>query len=130
MILLDTHTLVWGLQEPELLSNAAKAMLSGVEPHGISAASLYEIAYKGGRGKWPEVENLIGRDMQEFLDDEGIAVLPVTGTIMQRAGRVDWPHRDPFDRIIVMTALAHGCALVSKDSTLDTFGDPTFRRIW
>ena len=44
--------------------------------------------------------------------------------------RFDWPHRDPFDRIIVATALARGLAVVSKDATLDGNGAPGWRRIW
>ena len=38
---------------------------------------------------------------------------------MERAGRFDWAHRDPFDRIIVATALERALPVVWKDATLD-----------
>jgi PIN domain nuclease of toxin-antitoxin system len=48
-----------------------------------------------------------------------------------RAGSSGWPHRDPFDRIIVATALARGdLPVVSKDATLDGNGAAGWRRIW
>lgn len=97
MILLDTHTLVWFRNSPELLSaTVLEAVLHG--QLAINAASLYEIAYKGGRGKWAEVVDLLSLDLEAVLESDGIDVIPVSGTIMQRAGALDRDHRDPFDR--------------------------------
>lgn len=129
MILVDTHALVWLLREPNRLSALVSKTLR-TQPLCTSAASLYEIAYKGGRGKWPEVEDYLDTDMVATFGASDIGILPATGAIMQRAGAISWDHRDPFDRIIVATALAHDYPLVSKDDTLDTLGDPAFRRIW
>lgn len=129
MILLDTHTVVWLRARPELLSRVAREAVLHT-PLSVSAASLYEIAYKGGRGKWAEVENLLSLDMVSDLTHDGIDVLPLSGEIMQQAGALDWVHRDPFDRMIVATALARGIPVVSKDATLDTLGHPDLRRLW
>lgn len=96
----------------------------------ISAASTYEISLKGSRGKWAAVEPLLAYDIEERLAVDGIEVIPVSGKIMQRAGWFDWPHRDPFDRIIVATALEREIAVVSKDKTLDTCGFSAFKRVW
>jgi PIN domain nuclease of toxin-antitoxin system len=49
---------------------------------------------------------------------------------MQRAGSFDWSHRDPFDRIIVATALQRNLTVVSKDETLDSIAVPEWRRVW
>jgi len=130
VILLDTHTLIWAMKSRGMLSVRAAAVLDGTPGRSVSAASLYEIAYKGGRGKWPEVEDLLALDLEAALANDGIDVIPVSGAIMQRAGTLDWNHRDPFDRMIVVTALDRGAALVSKDATLDTVDDPAFRRVW
>ena len=96
----------------------------------MSAASLYEIALKGSLGKWPEVSDLVALDLDKKLREDGFEVLPASGSIMHYAGGMDWDHRDPFDRIIVATALEHELALVSKDKALDTFGDEGLKRIW
>ena len=33
---------------------------------------------------------------------------------------MDWPHRDPFDRVIAATATELACAVVSRDTAFDT----------
>jgi len=41
---------------------------------------------------------------------------------------MNWEHRDPFDRLIVSTALALDVALVSKDSAFEDRDDLTL--VW
>jgi PIN domain nuclease of toxin-antitoxin system len=85
----------------------------------VSAASLYEITYQVMRGKWPEVEGLLSMDLDARLRSDGFEVISASGPIMERIGRFAWPHRDPFDRIIVVTALERALRVVSKDRMLD-----------
>ncbi len=129
-MLFDTHTLVWALMMPEKLSGKAKSMITSARTRSVSAASLYEIALKGQLGKWPEVSDIWHLDMNTRLQNIGIDVIPASGEIMQMAGAMDWPHRDPFDRIIVSTALIANKKLVSKDKTLDTLNQEDLCRIW
>jgi PIN domain nuclease of toxin-antitoxin system len=129
-MLLDTHTLVWAMAAPAELSGTARRALEAADERSVSAASLYEIAWKARTGKWPEVSPLLAFDLDARLRADGFDVLPASGAVMQRAGAFDWTHRDPFDRIIVATALLRGLAVVSKDETLDGNGAPGWRRIW
>jgi PIN domain nuclease of toxin-antitoxin system len=129
-MLLDTHALVWAMGAPEHLSAAARQALEMAAERCISAASLYEITWKARIGTWPEVLPLLAIDLDARLRAEGFEILAASGAIMQRAGSFDWTHRDPFDRIIVATALARGLAVVSKDATLDGIGLPGWRRLW
>ena len=129
-MLLDTHTLVWAMAAPAELSRTARRALEDASERCVSAASLYEITWKARIGKWPEVSPLLAFDLDARLRADGFDVLPASGAIMQRAGSFDWTHRDPFDRIIVATALVRGLAVVSKDETLDGNGSPGWRRIW
>jgi PIN domain nuclease of toxin-antitoxin system len=128
-VLLDTHALVWALLVPDHLSRAAYDALAGSPERIVSAASLYEIAYKAHLGKWPEVAPLLATDLDARLRADGFEVAAATGTIMERAGRLDWLHRDPFDRLIVATAQHRGFKLVSKDGTLDN-APGGIERIW
>jgi PIN domain nuclease of toxin-antitoxin system len=130
LILLDTHALVWAMAAPAELSATARRALETSAERCVSAASLYEITYKAAIGKWPEVAPLLSIDLDARLRADGFDLIPASGAIMQRAGSFDWPHRDPFDRIIVATALTRGLAVVSKDDTLDTNGAPGWARIW
>ena len=128
-MLLDTHVLVWGLIAPGHLSVRARDALAQASERVVSAASLYEIAYKARMGKWPEVAELLLIDLDARLRGLGFEVAPATGAVMERAGRLEWGHRDPFDRLIVATAQGRGLALVSKDATLDA-APGGVKRVW
>ena len=129
-MLLDTHALVWALVSPESLSAGARRALSNAHEHSLSAASLYEIVYKARLGKWPDVVPLVAFDFEARLVADGFEIIPATGTVMQRAGALDWHHRDPFDRVIVATALIQGLPVVSRDEVLDGNGAAGWERIW
>ena len=129
-MLLDTHVLVWAMMAPERLSATARDALVLADERSVSAASLYEITLKAILGKWPEVAPLLSIDLDARLRADGFAVVPASGPVMERAGRFDWAHRDPFDRIIVATALERNVAVVSKDDTLDTVPGGDLARIW
>ena len=128
-MLLDTHVLVWAMLAPDHLSARARAALAGAAERVVSAATLYEIAYKAGTGRWPEVAGLLRVDLDARLRADGFDVAAATGRIAERAGRLDWSHRDPFDRLIVATAQERGLMLVSKDATLDA-APGGVERVW
>ena len=128
-MLLDTHVLVWALLAPDHLSQTAYDALAGASERVVSAASLYEITYKAQLGKWPEVAPLLATDLDAGLRANGFEVAAATGAIMERAGRLAWSHRDPFDRLIVATAQQRGLELISKDGTIDEAPDG-IKRIW
>ena len=129
-MLLDTHTLIWAMLAPDMLSEKARSALISASERCVSAVSLYEITLKASLGKWPEVEHLLSLDLDEQLRSIDFEIIPANGGIMQRAGSFDWMHRDPFDRIIVATAIDRDMAVISKDRTLDTIGWKGWRRIW
>lgn len=129
-MLLDTHTLVWAMSAPENLSDRARDALTGAPERCVSAASLYEITYKARLGKWPEVSGWLELDLDARLRSDGFEVIAASGTVLQRAGGFDWVHRDPFDRIIVATAIERDMSVVSKDTTLDSLPEQAVDRIW
>jgi PIN domain nuclease of toxin-antitoxin system len=129
-MLLDTHALVWAMSAPEHLSPAGRRALEASTQWCVSAASLYEITYKARVGRWPEVAPLLAVDLDARLRADGFEIVPASGRIMQQAGTFDWAHRDPFDRIIVSTALARALPVLSEDATLDSNGSADWKRIW
>lgn len=88
---------------------------------------MYEIAQKVRLGKWPEMAPTVGSLIDEAVSI-GVGLLPLTGKVSVEAGLLDWPHRDPFDRMIAATALATGAVLISADTAFDTL--PGLRRVW
>ena len=93
----------------------------------VSPISIFEIAQKVRLGKWPEMM-AFEAEMPALLDLQGPLIIALTPQIALRAGLLDWPHRDPFDRMLAATALVAGMALISADTVFDAV--PGLRRIW
>ncbi len=126
-VLLDTHAWAWAIDDaPRLSARAVRAIEAADRVH-VAAVTFYEIGQKVRLGKWPEMAAYVHR-LQDFAAEQDIMVLPLNAEIAQLAGMLDWPHRDPFDRILAATALHHGMELISADTVFDAV--PGLRRVW
>ena len=52
----------------------------------------------------------------ELIDHSGLTSLPITSNHVLTNARLDFHHRDPFDRLIIAQAKAEGMVLVTKDN--------------
>ena len=126
MILLDTHALVWWLEDEPRLPAVVGDRIAA-EGAGVSAITFYEIGQKVRLGKWPEMAPVLP-GLRSRLEAGGVAILPVGGAVAERAATMAWDHRDPFDRIIAATALAEGLAVATEDAALRAL--PGLRTVW
>ncbi|MDR2215770.1 MAG: type II toxin-antitoxin system VapC family toxin [Nevskiaceae bacterium] len=114
-LLLDTHTFVWALSKPDRLSSAARQALENpANALFVSAASVWEMAIKFHRGKWPEAEPLVF-GLTPILNRLRAKLWPIDGAHALRAGLLGWSHNDPFDRMLAAQALANQFTLVTQD---------------
>ena len=120
--LLDTHTLLWFLQDaPELPPAVADRIeADGAENH-VSTASVWEMAIKIGLGKL-SVPYSLDRELPEILNEGGFAVVPLRFTHLARVARLPLHHRDPFDRALVAQAQTEGLTVLSRDRAFDAYG--------
>ena len=120
-LLLDTHILLWLTLKPELLPPALAELL-GNEAHQltVSAASAWEISIKYHIGKLPEAAPLIA-DFEGAVASLSAGLLAIDHHHALRAGALDWPHRDPFDRVLVAQAQVEGLRLVTLDEHIRRF---------
>ena len=120
--LVDTMYVIWAATAPEYPALWAQGLLSSTENEVlVSAASVYEIAYKVQRGKLPEA-TLFERNLLANISKLGYTVLPLSPEIMHRAARFTAAHADPFDRIIAAHAIHLDIDVLSTDPALDAFG--------
>jgi PIN domain nuclease of toxin-antitoxin system len=124
VILLDTHVLLWWALDPEQLSTVARDVLGEMEERGgyASSISIWELGIKVRRG---QLELPITVDELALRVQQGrvVELLPVDATTWLRTLSLNWPHRDPADRVIVATALMKGVPVLTKDSRLHGFAD-------
>ncbi len=120
--LLDTHALFWWGYFPELLPSRVRDIVADPDVRIFaSAVSAYEMSYKHHRGRWPEVQPLVGA-FEEVVAAEGFDLLPLSARHAIRAGSYGPEHRDPFDRMLAAQAVVEGLTLVSKDGWLKGMG--------
>ena len=131
MIVLDTHTLLWWVNDPTTLSKPAKkAVDAAVKSNSVHASciSSWEIALLVERGRLRlalDVRDWICRcEALPFLTFVAVS----TAIAVESVRLPDFPHADPADRIIAATALSLGAALVTKDDKLRNY--PHVKTIW
>ncbi|MBD1882483.1 type II toxin-antitoxin system VapC family toxin [Microcoleus vaginatus] len=125
-IILDTHTLLWYLEDSKNLSSKAAEIIE--EPSNtlrVSIASLWEISIKLGLGKL-SLQNSFS-ELEEVLKQLKIEVLPITFSDTECYLNLPLHHRDPFDRILVAQAINHSLVLVSRDVAFDAYD---LQRLW
>ena len=117
MIVLDTQTWIWWVQERQRLSVSQREAIISNEDDviGISAISCWEIAKLVEYGRLPLVADL-PEWFEIALGFPGVTLLPLTPDIAIEATSLPGDfHRDPADQIIVATARVNECPLVSTD---------------
>ncbi len=124
-LLLDTHVWAWSLTDDRRISDPARRWIAAADSIVVSAISFFEIAQKVRIGKWPEMAPQVDR-LAELLANQGATALPLEPADCLAAGRLDWPHRDPFDRFLAATALRRRIPIVSADPVFDRL----VQRIW
>ena len=118
--LLDTHVLLWWLDDPALLSDAARrAIGDGKNTIYVSAAVAWEIAIKQALGKLQAPDNL-----EEVMAANRFLPLPVTVAHALGVRTLPLHHRDPFDRMLLSQALQEGFTLISRDPHVARYGVP------
>lgn len=131
MIVLDTHVLIWWVDEPAQLSRPAQAAIEkAMETKSVyvSCMSSWEIALLVERGRLK-----LALDVRDWLARcEAIPFLsfvPVNTAIAVESVRLpDFPHADPADRIITATAMSLGAQLVTKDEKLRSYTN--LKTVW
>jgi PIN domain nuclease of toxin-antitoxin system len=126
-LLLDSHTLIWAVDDVSKLSPAAVAALQ--DPANdllLSASTIWEIAIKVGLRKLT-LALPYRQWMNQAIADLGLAVLPITVEYADVQAGLPNYHRDPFDRLVIAQALTDNVAVVSADVAFDPYG---VTRLW
>lgn len=123
IIVLDTHIWIWFInQEFELFPTHWREAIETADQVGISPVSCYEVALAQQRGRL-DLPCSADRWFQEALEPTGITLFPLTAEIAHQAVSLSPLHKDPFDRLIIATALAYKAKLASIDSLFSQYSE-------
>jgi PIN domain nuclease of toxin-antitoxin system len=119
-LLLDSHVVIWWLQNPaELTARARAAIADPANEAYVSAASIWEIGLKAAKSKL-----LIAAEFPSLLRSDGFVDLPIHARHAERTLALPPHHGDPFDRMLIAQALEENLTLVSRDRWIPAYGVP------
>ena len=119
--LLDTHALLWWLFDDPRLSRSAYDIIQ--EPDNkilVSSASGWEIATKYRLGKLPHAGEA-AHNLPSLLRRSRMTVLQITMEHALAAGSLPGPHRDPFDRMLIVQGQLEELTIVTSDPAFEQY---------
>jgi len=126
-LLLDTHALIWFLDNDPRLSPRAKSAISDpANERWLCPISLLEIAIKVRIRKLRLADQFANLFPAELLRND-IHLLPLEPQHVEPLTTMSMYHKDPFDRLIAATTLVEQLTLVSVDAIFDSYG---LSRLW
>jgi PIN domain nuclease of toxin-antitoxin system len=121
-LLLDTHTLLWAVDDPAQLGPQAVAELQDLANDLLlSAGSIWELAIKVGSKKL-NLSLPYRQWILQAISDLGLTILAISVEHVSVQTELLFHHRDPFDRLLVAQCLYEQIPIVSVDPQLDAYG--------
>jgi PIN domain nuclease of toxin-antitoxin system len=110
-----------------LSETATKIIRNTDEQVFISSVSAYEIMNKHRIGKLPEFED-IAENYFTYVEKLKVSALPLNEHHTHHAGKFEWEHRDPFDRLLAAQAHIENMTIITNDAVFRTL--PWVKVMW
>ena len=111
-LLLDTCVLLWLLEgDSRIVDNKDLLILLNKRERFFSSISIAEIEIKKSIGKLNIPENYL-----DSIRDSSIKEMGFFGVEAKQLGSLPYFHKDPFDRMLISTAIQHGMTIVTSDT--------------
>jgi PIN domain nuclease of toxin-antitoxin system len=121
-VLLDRHAALWFIEGDSQLSAKARNLIEDTTNEVfISIISLFEISVKYKIGKLSLQKPL--DSVFHDLTNAYIEILPINNLHLLQYQHVPMPadHRDPFDRLIIATAMTENAQIISVDQKFENY---------
>ena len=118
--LLDTHALIWYFENSSELPQKIKEIISSTENKKyICSMSFWEIAIKLNLGKLK-----VGFTLSELINDvksRDFNILQIEDEYLNGLSSLPFIHKDPFDRLLISTALAESLSIITIDENIQKY---------
>lgn len=126
-VLVDTHALIWAVDDPARLSPIATTTLENpTNELLVSAATIWEIAIKMQLKKLILTKPYLDW-MNQALSDLRASILPISVDYANVLSSLPEHHRDPFDRLLIAQSKTEAIPIVCADAAFDSYG---ILRLW
>lgn len=118
--LLDTHVILWLATNSPLLSDTVKQLIldSNNEKY-VSIVSAWEVAIKLGTQKL-QLEGGLA-EFFRMIDENGLFLLGIEREYLHHVQTLAFFHKDPFDRLLIATAVIENLTLISIDDNIQKY---------
>ena len=118
--LLDTHAIIWYFDNLSKITPTAEEIINNNDNNiYISSVSLWEIAIKLNLGKLT-----VNFTFDELLDDirsGDFNILQIEDDYLKSLSSLPVIHKDPFDRLLIATALAEDLTVITTDENIQKY---------
>ena len=130
--LLDTHTFIWTIMESSKLSEKVRDIIENPENEiFVSGITFWEIAIKTQIGKI-KFENFNILHLPNIANQYGFSIF--TPSAYDYVTYKELPlvenHKDPFDRMLIHSAIKNNLILLSKDTYFSSYEDFGLQLLW
>ena len=115
MILLDTHVLIWLLEDSERLgASAREAIRANTGRITLSAMTFWELSMLQSKRQM-SLSVPLPVLLEKVIGESLMTIVPVTAEIAMDANSLPSLHGDPVDRLLMATARNLDCPLMTAD---------------
>jgi len=118
--LLDTHAMIWYLEDSSRLPSKTKEIIdNNTNRIFLSSVSLWEIAIKINLGKLKLImsfDEVLGNVRKGDFE-----VLQIENEYLKMLSALPFIHKDPFDRLLIATALAENLTIITADDSIQKY---------
>ena len=115
-LLLDTHIILWALNDDPRLSATHRTALEGEATLIVSSVSIWEISIKRALRKLSAPDTIV-----EVIRGAGCVPLAITWDHGDRAGQLPPHHSDPFDRLLIAQSQIEAMPMVTADKMFQAY---------
>ncbi|SDC95350.1 PIN domain nuclease, a component of toxin-antitoxin system (PIN domain) [Sphingomonas sp. YR710] len=120
-LLLDTHALIWAVQDNPRLGRRARARIGDRKNKVLfSTVSIWEILIKIRTGKL----HIDWRKLTGAAGEAGYARLDIGIDHMEALDALPLRHGDPYDHLILAQAISERATLVTADQNMKLYDVP------
>jgi PIN domain nuclease of toxin-antitoxin system len=118
--ILDTHTIIWFLNDDDQISKTADNIIMLQDSKNfVSIVSLWELAIKMSLNKFRFDGGFSA--FLKLIHENGFEILPLKYEHIQGLFKLPFIHKDPFDRLLISTSITENMPLITSDKNIHQY---------
>jgi PIN domain nuclease of toxin-antitoxin system len=119
--LLDTHVILWLADNSTKLTQSMKTIIIDQNANKyVSVVSAWEVEIKRAIKKLT-IEGGI-YEFFNIIDENGFELISVEKEYVKQLAKLPLQHHDPFDRMLIATALVENMTILTVDKNIHQYG--------